>query len=348
MVSKRHPEPWGWRFALNPTLEDVAEAAGVSRATVSRVINASPRVSSEVKAAVEAAVETLGYVPNRAARSLVTRRTDSVALIVRESETRLFSEPFFAGIVRGAGAILAESGIQMVLSLSRSDEDFTRLARYLTAGHVDGVLLVSTHGQDPLLRALADADVATVIGGRALDVDVFSSVDADNVGGASRAVDHLVERGRKSIASITGSLDMGVGLDRYSGYTQGLERAGYLVDESLVIEGDFTQGGGDAAMERLLARRPDLDAVFAASDLMAAGALRALARAGRRVPEDVAVVGFDDSPVAELTEPPLTSVAQPIEVMGQRMAGSLLRRINGDRESKRDVLPTALVIRKSS
>ncbi len=141
---------------------------------------------------------------------------------------------------------------------------------------------------------------------------------------------------------------MGVGLDRYAGYEQGLKRAGYVVDESLVEEGDFTQEGGDAAMEQLLARRPELDAVFAASDLMAAGALRALARAQRRVPEEVAVVGFDDSPVALLTDPPLTSVAQPVEVMGKRMAQSLLRQINGDREMRREVLPTALVIRKSS
>lgn len=333
---------------MNPTLEDVANAAGVSRATVSRVINASPRVSPEVKAAVEAAVETLGYVPNRAARSLVTRRTDSVALIVREAETRLFSEPFFAGIVRGAGAELAESGVQMILSLARSDQDFTRLERYLTARHVDGVLLVSTHGHDPLLRSLADAGVPTVIGGRALDVDDVTSVDADNLGGSSGAVDHLFQTGRTCIATITGPLDMGVGLDRYAGYRDALTLAGYDLDESLVAEGDFTQEGGEGAMERLLDHRPDLDAVFAASDLMAAGALRALARAGKRVPEDVAVVGFDDSPVARLTEPPLTSVAQPVEVMGRRMAELLLRQMNGDAQRRRDVLATALVVRSSS
>jgi DNA-binding LacI/PurR family transcriptional regulator len=333
---------------MNPTLEDVASAAGLSRATVSRVINASPRVSPEARAAVDAAVEALGYVPNRAARSLVTRRTDSVALIVREAETRLFSEPFFAGIVRGAGAMLAESGVQMVLSLARSDEDFTRLARYLTARHVDGVLLVSTHGQDPLIRSLADANVPTVIGGRALDADGFSSVDADNLGGATQAVEHLFAKGRKLIATITGPLDMGVGLDRYAGYQQAMTRAGALADESLVTEGDFTQEGGEAAMEGLLEKRPDLDGVFAASDLMAAGALRALTRAGKRVPEDVAVVGFDDSPVAKLTEPLLTSVAQPVEVMGRRMAELLLRQIDGDGERQREVLATALVARSSS
>lgn len=333
---------------MNPTLEDVARAAGVSRATASRVINESPRVSAEVKATVEAAVARLGYVPNRAARSLVTRRTGSVALVVRETDTRLFSEPFFADIVRGAGEVLSESGVQMMLSFARSDEDSTRTGRYLTSGHVDGVLLVSTHGHDPLLTWLADTEVPTVIGGRTLDVHGFSSVDADNVGGAERAIDHLVERNRRCIASITGPLDMGVGLDRYEGYENALKRAGLGIEETLVKQSDFTQDGGDAAMERLLEERPDLDAVFAASDLMAAGALRALIRAKRAVPEDVAIVGFDDSPVAEITAPPLTSVGQPVELMGNRMAQLLLRQIAGDRETRREVLPTALVIRKSS
>jgi DNA-binding LacI/PurR family transcriptional regulator len=332
-----------------PTLEQVAALAGVSRATVSRVVNGSPKVSPGVRAQVERAVAKLGYVPNRAARSLVTRRADSVALVVSEPRARFFSEPFFAGMVRGVSAALAETGVQLLLLIAQDLPDRRRLQRYVVGGHVDGVLLASLHGDDPLPGALERAGVPAVLVGRPARPALASYVDADNRGGAGKAVAHLVRRGRRRIATITGPLDMGVGLDRLEGYRDGLAAAGLAADEDLVETGDFTEEGGAAAMARLLARPgPPVDAVFAASDLMAAGALRALRAAGRRVPEDVAVVGFEDSAVARYAQPPLTTVRQPIEEMGRQATRMLLARIAGETGGMHLIVDVDLVERAST
>jgi DNA-binding LacI/PurR family transcriptional regulator len=337
-----------------PTLEQVAALAGVSRATVSRVVNGSPKVSPVVRAQVERAVAKLGYVPNRAARSLVTRRADSVALVASEPHARFFSEPFFAGMVRGVSGALAETGVQLLLLIAQGLPDRQRLQRYVVGGHVDGVLLASLHGDDPLPGALERAGVPAVLVGRPAGRGVdrgapASYVDADNRGGAGKAVDHLARRGRHRIATITGPLDMGVGLDRLEGYRDGLAAAGLAGAGDLVETGDFTEEGGAAAMARLLERPGSpVDAVFAASDLMAAGALRALRTAGRRVPEDVAVVGFEDSAVARYAQPPLTTVRQPIEEMGRQATRLLLARVAGEASGMHLILDTELVVRASA
>jgi DNA-binding LacI/PurR family transcriptional regulator len=333
-----------------PTLEQVAALAGVSRATVSRVVNGSPKVSPEVRAQVERAVAKLGYVPNRAARSLVTRRADSVALVVSEPHARFFSEPFFAGMVRGVSAALAETGVQLLLLIAQDLPDRGWLERYVVGGHVDGVLLASLHGDDPLPGTLERAGVPAVLIGRPVDQAAPGSyVDADNRGGAGKAVGHLARRGRRRIATITGSLDMGVGQDRLEGYRDGLAAAGLAGAGELVETGDFTEEGGAAAMGRLLERPGDpVDAVFAASDLMAAGALRALRAAGRRVPEEVAVVGFEDSAVARYAQPPLTTVRQSIEEMGRQATRLLLAQVAGEAGGMHLILDTELVVRASA
>lgn len=332
-----------------PTLEQVAALAGVSRATVSRVVNGSPKVSPVVRAQVERAVAKLGYVPNRAARSLVTRRADSIALVVSEPHARFLSEPFFAGMVRGVSAALAETGVQLVLLIAHDPPDRGRLERYVVGGHVDGVLLASLHGDDPLPGILERAGVPAVLVGRPANPASVTYVDADNRGGARKAVDHLVARGRRTIATISGPLDMAVGLDRLDGWRDGLAAAGLDGAGDLVEAGDFTEEGGAAAMGRLLARpgRP-VDAVFAASDLMAAGALRALRAAGRRVPDDVAVVGFEDSVVARYAQPPLTTVRQPIEEMGRQATRLLLARAAGEPTGMHLILDVELVVRASA
>jgi DNA-binding LacI/PurR family transcriptional regulator len=346
-----------------PTLEQVAALAGVSRATVSRVVNGSPKVSPVVRAQVERAVAKLGYVPNRAARSLVTRRADSIALVVSEPHARFFSEPFFAGMVRGVSAVLAETGVQLLLLIAHDLPDRPgdhpggppdppgrgRLERYVVGGHVDGVLLASLHGDDPLPGILERAGVPAVLVGRPSGPTAATYVDADNRGGARKAVDHLAARGRRTIATISGPLDMGVGLDRLDGWRDGLAAAGLEEAGDLVETGDFTEEGGAAAMGRLLARpgRP-VDAVFAASDLMAAGALRALQAAGRRVPEDVAVVGFEDSVMARYAQPPLTTVRQPIEEMGRQATRLLLARMAGEPTGMHLILDVELVLRASA
>jgi DNA-binding LacI/PurR family transcriptional regulator len=327
----------------------VAALAGVSRGTVSRVINDSPQVSPRAREAVRAAIAQLGFVPNRAARTLVTQRTDSVALVVSESEERFFTEPYFAAVVRGISAGLAGSGLQLLLAVAQSPAEREQLENYLTGQHVDGVLLVSLHGIDTLPARLESRGVPTVLGGRPLGAQPAACVDADNRGGARQAVAHLAGAGRRRIAAITGPQDMTAGVDRLGGYRDALAAADRDADRTLEAAGDFTQEGGLHAMERLLAARQDIDGVFAASDLMAAGALSALEAAGRRVPEDVAVVGFDDSPIATSVRPNLTSVRQPIEEMGHEMARLLIDSIAGrDRVVRRVILDTELIRRASS
>ncbi|MDX6743373.1 LacI family DNA-binding transcriptional regulator [Actinocorallia sp. A-T 12471] len=326
-----------------PTLEAVAARAGVGRGTVSRVINGSPKVSPQAREAVRKAIEELGYVPNPAARTLVTRRTDTVALVVSESEERIWGEPFFAGIIRGISAGLAETEFQLLLAMAQSEADHERLTRYLTGQHVDGALLLSLHGDDPLPRHLEEGGLPTVRAGTTPGETPVAYVDADNRGGARLAVEHLLDRGRSRIVTIAGPQDMGVGVDRLEGYREVLGAPGD------VAFGDFSEESGAAAMRDLLARVPDLDAVYAASDPMAIGAMRELRLAGRSVPGDVAVVGFDDSASARLTVPPLTSVHQPVEEMGRAMAELLVARIQGrEISSPAVILDTYLVVRESS
>ena len=332
-----------------PTLEQVALVAGVSRATASRVINGSPKVSGPAKSAVDKAVAQLGYVPNRAARQLVTRRTDSIGLIVSEPETRVFSEPFFSGIIRGVSDALAETEMHLVMLMAQKDRHRARLERYVQNRHVDGVILLSLHGDDPLPLSLSRMGMPVVMLGRPfVPTDGITWLDADNVGGARLAVDHLLLSGRQRVATITGPLDMCVGVDRLAGYRLALEAHGVAYDAALVVPGDFTEAAGSALADELLERRPDLDAIFAASDLMATGALKAVLAHGHRVPEDIAIIGFDDSPSAMHTIPALTTVRQPVDEMARLTTELLLAQIaTGDSTPHNVVVGTELIVRGS-
>lgn len=331
------------------TIEDVARLAGVSRATASRVVNQNPRVGQDAQVAVLRAIEQLGYVPNRAARSLMTRRTDSIGVVILEESVRLFGDPFFGHLLVGISAGLADLDVQLVLLMAHAEREQARVERYLDAGHVDGAILVGPHGDDPLPTRLVRAGVPVVLSGRPLRGAQVSWVDADNRGGGRLATEHLVARGRRRIATIHGTLDLSSAQDRLDGYRDALAAAGIPHDPTLEASGNFSASEAGTAMQELLDRHPDLDAVFAASDSMAAAAIGAIRDSGRRVPRDVAVVGFDDTLVALTTRPRLTTVRQPIEAMGREMARLLLRRIAAGAESPSQVVfPTELVIRESS
>ncbi|WP_394468223.1 LacI family DNA-binding transcriptional regulator [Kutzneria buriramensis] len=333
-------------FPARPTLADVARAAGVSLATASRVLNGFPRVRTETRRQVESAMATLGYERQRAARGAPQPRSRSIAFVVCEEGLRMFSDPYFARIVVGVSREVTAAGLQLVLLPVPSTKDCQAPAmHYLSSGHVDGALFVSMHGRSPL--DLDRIEVPVVIGGRPSSGQV-SYVDADNLGGASQAVRHLIDSGRSVIATVAGPRDMTVGLDRLAGYRQVMADA-QRSDHGLVFFGDFGQASGEHATTRLLERRPDVDAIFTASDLMAVGVLRALRRTGRRVPDDVAVIGFDDLPIGRHTDPPLTTVRQPIEEMGARMTRELLSQIvAGPSTPRRVVLDTELVLRASA
>ncbi|MFJ1760053.1 LacI family DNA-binding transcriptional regulator [Amycolatopsis sp. NPDC088138] len=329
-----------------PTLADVARVAGVSTATASRVLNGFPRVRPQTREQVESAMAALGYARHRAARALAGP-TGSVALVVCEEVPRLFADPYFARVAAGAGRALTGVGLQLVLLTVPATEDYQApVVRYLDGGHVDGALVIGMHGRRPL--DLGRLGIPVVFGGRPAcgREGRFSYVDVDNRGGSRRATQRFLDAGRHTVATIAGPQDMTAGVDRLLGYRQAVSDAGHG-DRGLVVFGDFGQASGEHATARLLDRRPNVDAIFAASDMMAIGALRALRRAGRRVPGDVAVIGFDGLPIGRRTDPPLTTVRQPIEEMGARMTGELLAMLGGSAGPRRAVLDTELVARTS-
>lgn len=330
-----------------PTLADVARLAGVSSATASRVLTGSPHVQQETRLKVERAMAELGYVRNRAARGARPPQAGSIALVVGEDNTKIFADPFFAQFLLRIGTAAAAADLLLIQLTLTSSRDRNTVTRYLRDGHVDGALFVSMHARPDLdLKTLG---LPVVLCGRPVaGAETLSYVDADNVGGAKAAVEHLLCAGRKTVATIAGPPDMAAGVDRLLGYRQAMSEAG-LTDPGLIAYGDFSRRAGEHALYRLIDHRPKLDAVFAASDLMAAGALSALRRLGKRVPEDVAVVGFDDSPVAHLTDPKLSTVRQPVDVMTARMVRELMTLIitPGQRPAH-VVLPTQLVLRDSS
>ena len=306
-----------------PSLDEVAALAGVSRATASRVVNRATTVDPAMRDRVERAVAELGYQPNLAARALVAKRTDTLALVASEPDVRVFGDPYFSGIVRGVTAEASAAGLQLVLLMAQSHEDLERVTRYVRSGAVDGVLLISEHaGHDPLPAAMDEAGIPFVIGGRPFDDSLgLLFVDNDNVHGGRLAARRLLDLGRRRIATVAGPPDMSAGIDRLAGFRTEL---GEAFDADLVEHGTFTQDSGRAATDRLLATAADLDAIFAASDLMALGAMAALRQAGRRIPQDVAVVGFDDIALAASAEPPLTTVRQRTVLQGRAMVRLLL------------------------
>lgn len=331
-----------------PTLEEVAQQAGVSRSTASRAINGGLKVSPSAQTAVDAAIAQLGYTPNRAARSLVTRRTDSVALVVPEPDERVVTDPYFAGSLQGISAALEPTNIQLVLLIAPRGEGSQRTAHYLLNRHVDGAVVVSHHRDDALNRVLVDSRLPCVFVGRPWTVtEDMTYVDLDNTTGGRIATEHLIAAGCTRIATIAGPLDMAAGIDRLNGWRAALHEAG-LSDEAMV-RGDFTSAGGAAATERLLAAYPDVDGIFAASDLMAAGAFGVLTRAGRSVPGDVRVVGFDDLGVATTTAPPLTTMRNPVVEMSRAAAELLLAQLAGELETPEpQIFQAQLVVRESA
>ncbi len=329
-----------------PTLEAVAAAAGVSRSTVSRVVNGSSQVSPEVLTAVQEAIRALNYSPNRAARSLANKRTLAIALVIPEETSRFFGDPYFAAIVQGITRELDTSDYVLTLQLAPSRPSEKTL-RYLTGGNVDGAFVASHHSGTEFLETLQEA-MPVVFNGRPMRFDDPPAyfVDVDNAAAAADGTRYLIDRGRQRIGIIAGPSDMGAGADRAEGSLNALSAAGRGIDR--VAYGDFSQASGARAMRELLERFPDTDAVFVASDLMATGAVSVLRERGRSVPGDVAVVGFDDSPAATSGDIQLTTVHQPSEAMGAKMAEMMLRLLRGETVEHQCIMETHIVERDSA
>jgi DNA-binding LacI/PurR family transcriptional regulator len=331
-----------------PTIRDVAREAEVSYATVSRVLNGRDWVSPEAVRAVRDAIARTGYTANRHARSLATGRSGSIAFLLTEPQHLLFEDPNFSVLLRGVAQALSQRELTLILMIASTPDERSRTMAYLSGGHVDGVLLVSPHSGDPLLKQLVRAEVPVVACGQVLGYEeMISSVSADDRAGARSAVEHLLAAGCRRIATITGPQDTFGGVYRLHGYREALAAHGLPVDPAYVVHGDYSRQSGAAAMRTLLDQAPDLDAVFVASDAMAAGTLPVLREAGRTVPDDVRVVGFDDSGLAATTDPPLTTVRQPLERISEEMVRLLIDVIGG-RAPVSVTVPTSLVPRSSS
>ncbi|NUT71396.1 LacI family DNA-binding transcriptional regulator [Pseudarthrobacter sp. C4D7] len=332
----------------SPTLEDLALAAGVSRSTASRAINGGSKVSAQAQAAVDAAIVALGYTPNRAARSLVTRRAGSVALVIPEPDARVMMDPYFAAVIMGVNEALRETDLQLVLLMSRAGDDSARTIRYLRGGHVDGAIVVSHHRADDWVESLGATGLPTVFIGRPWDTESgIPYVDLDNFEGGRLAARHLSGAGRSKLATIAGPTDMTAAVDRLQGWLQGLREAG--LQPGPVIHGDFTTAGGADAAARLLAEAPDVDGIFAASDLMALGVVDTLRGKGRRVPDEVAVVGFDNHSIQAANGLGLTTVAHPMADIAAAAGKLLVDAIANPGELPEPVIyPAELVVRGSS
>ncbi|MFC8128311.1 LacI family DNA-binding transcriptional regulator [Streptomyces sp. NPDC057302] len=341
-----------------PTLEDVAREAGVSRATVSRVVNGVRNVAPAIQDVVRAAIERTGYAPNRAARSLVTQRAGTIALVVSgagdNSDTaqnafaaRVFADPFFGRAVSGIVGFLRPRAMHPVLMFAETEDARQQVLTYLRQGNADGALVVSTHAKDPLPALLAEARLPAVFFARPALRAHATFVDFAHRDGARLAAEHLLARGCTKVATISGPLDIPAGRERLAGFQDGMERGGqpYIP----VAEGGFTLESGAKAMRHLLAEHPGIDGVFAANDLMAQGACQVLREQGKQAPADVAVIGFDDSSVAVTCVPPLTTVRQPVEEMGAEMARLLQEQMEGVRTDPTSVIfEPELVVRESA
>jgi LacI family transcriptional regulator len=327
-------------------LEQIAELSGVSRSTVSRVINNDPNVSDQTRDKVMQVVRRVNYVPNAAARGLAAGRTHVIGLVIPMGVSTLFTDPYFPLLIQGVSSACNAHEYSVMLWLAEPEYERRQIRQIMYSGLIDGVIIASMLTNDSLVQALIDGDLPFMLMGRHPTDPRVNYVDADNVNGARDAVRHLLRLGRTRIGLINGPQNMIAGVDRLAGYTQALRERSLMIQPDLIADGGFSEAGGYLAMQQLLSRQPD--AVFAASDAMAMGALRALREAGRRVPEDVALVGFDDLPFAARTEPPLTTVRQPIHRMGTMTVETLIELIEQPASSPYHlILPTELVVRAS-
>jgi len=329
------------------TLEKIGQIAGVSRATASRVVNDHPNVSPDVRARVWRVIKETGYQQNQAARSLAANRSGIIGLIIPRMVQSLFTDPYYPRLLQGITKGANDCGNTLSLFLFHTEDEEKKLTpKVLSRGFLDGVIIASSHLDDPLIRRLLTNQMPHIFVGRPQETLEASFVDVDNLSGAITAVTHLVRNGRKRIGTITGRLDMSAGIDRLQGYYEALNSRGIKVDEKLVAVGDFEESVAYGAMLRLAERNPD--GIFAASDAMALGALRALNDLGKRVPDEVAIVGFDDLPPAATASPSLTTIRQPIKRIGELAVETLMEIIEeGVSPAKRRILPAELIIRKS-
>lgn len=328
-----------------PTYAEIAKLAGVSEATVSRVLNGGSKVDADRVAAVNKAVDQLGYQKNRAAAALASGRTGLIAVVI-DDDLSVFQDPFWGAITNGISKVLMDNEMQTLLLVAPLDNIDSPVAQYLQRGEVDGAIFLQLH-KDTLIKRLAKQNLPLVVNGTPHTSNPFAYVDSDNAGGAFAAVRHLVEKGRKKIAAITGDLSNTAAEQRLDGFQAAIVDFGLKAPKTLIAEGDWSRESGYNHAKKLLAKNPDIDAIFCSNDLMALGAITAIQEAGKSVPGDVAVIGFDDSYLAQNSHPGLTSVRQDIAGLGAEAAKMILAKLRGE-EVHSEILPCELIVRETA
>ena len=336
--SAKHPEV---------TIDLVAKAAGVSRATVSRVMNGTAKVSPEREKAVKKAIAKYNFTPNATARRLAGGRSGLIALLMEESSEEFFLNPFWGQVVQGFSSAIADAGLHPLLLIRPKSGTEDSLFATLQAGQMDGLAIFSWHRPVKTFEKMLDPKMAVVFGGDLGGSKKYPFVDVDNVKGGVIATKHLIESGCKNIVTITGDLKLQSGRDRLDGYEKALTDAGLKVQDQLVIHGDYTQSKAEDLTRKLLKSKIKFDGIFAANDLSAVGVINVLLQNGISVPGKVKVVGFDDSPVASRNQPSITTVRQPIRELGAEVAASLLAILDG-KEVEDKMLDVKLIKRESS